>query len=151
MGIAAAPENYQPATPRYIRADDDNEDGQDTDEEGDIKATYLAPKQPPVPKPSQDGPIVPALLKERNPPAEDLQGFSGEELMLQLIDLGKRKEMPTPSQPKRADHLTMLNLHKTMATTSKKLPAFSFPPPQDYIKTLPAAAPEICPEEVPEE
>ena len=27
MGIAAAPENYQPATPRYIRADDDSEDG----------------------------------------------------------------------------------------------------------------------------
>ena len=30
MGIAAAPENYQPATPRYIRADEDSEDGQDT-------------------------------------------------------------------------------------------------------------------------
>ena len=75
MGIAAAPENYQPATPRYIRADyDDSEDGQDTDEEGDVKATYLAPKQPPAPKPSQDGPIVQALLKEKNPPAEDLQG-----------------------------------------------------------------------------
>ena len=71
MGIAAAPENYQPATPRYINADDDSEDGQDTDEEGDIKATYLAPKQPPAPRPSQDGPIVPALLKEKNPPAED--------------------------------------------------------------------------------
>ena len=26
MGITAAPENYQPATPRYIRADEDNED-----------------------------------------------------------------------------------------------------------------------------
>ena len=38
MGIAAAPENYQPATPRYIRTDEDREDGQDTDEEGDIKA-----------------------------------------------------------------------------------------------------------------
>ena len=67
MGIAAAPENYQPATPRYIRADDDSEDGQDTDEEGDVKATYLAPKQPPAPKPSQDGPIVQAPLKEKNP------------------------------------------------------------------------------------
>ena len=38
-----------------------------------------------------------------------------------------------------------------MATTSEKLPAFSFPPPlQDHIKILLAAAPEICPEEVPE-
>ena len=45
MGIAAAPENYQPAIPRYIRADDDSEDGQDTNE-GDVEAIYLAPKQP---------------------------------------------------------------------------------------------------------
>ena len=45
MGIATAPENYQPATPRYIRDDDDSEDGQDTDKEGDIEATYLAPTQ----------------------------------------------------------------------------------------------------------
>ena len=71
--------------------------------------------------------------------------------MLELIDLGKGEETPTPSQPKRADRPTMLKLHKTMATTSEKLPAFSFPPCQDHIKTLPAAAPEICPEEVPEE
>ena len=70
MGIPAAPENYQPATPRYIRADDDSEDGQDTDEEGDIKATYLAPKQTPAPKPSQDGPIAQAPLKEKNPPPQ---------------------------------------------------------------------------------
>ena len=67
MGIATAPENYQPATPRYIRADDDSEGGQDTDEEGDIEATYLAPKQTPAPRPSQDGPIVQAPLKEKNP------------------------------------------------------------------------------------
>ena len=151
MGIAAAPENYQPATPRYIRADDDSEDGQDTDEEGDVEATYLAPKQLPAPKPSQDGPIVPALLKEKNPPAEDPQGSSGEESMPELIDLGKGEETPTPSQPKRAARPTTLKLHKTMATTSEKLPASSFTPPQDHIKTLPAAAPEIFPEEVPEE
>ena len=79
MGIAAAPENYQPATPRYIRADEDSEDGQDTDEEGDIEAPYLAPKQTPAPKPSQDGPIVQAPLKEKNFPAKDPQGSSGEE------------------------------------------------------------------------
>ena len=75
MEIAAAPENYQPATPRYIRADDDSEDGQDTDEEGDVEATYLAPKQPPAPRPSQDGPIVPALLKEKNPPSRRPTGL----------------------------------------------------------------------------
>ena len=151
MGIAAAPENYQPATLRYIRTDDDSEDGQDTDKEGDIEATYLAPKQTPAPKPLQDGPIVQAPLKEKNPPAEDPQGSSGEESMPELIDLGEGEEMPTPSQPKRADSTTTLKLHGKMATTSEKLPAFSFPPLQDHIKTLPAAAPEICPEEVPEE
>ena len=151
MGIAAAPENYQPATPRYVRADDDSEDGQDTDEEGDIETTYLAPKQTPAQKPLQDGPIVQAPLKEKSPPAEDLKGSSGEESMLELIDLAEGEEMPPPSQPKRVDHPTTLKLHEKMATTSEKLPAFSFPPPQDHIKTLPAAAPEIFPEEVPEE
>ena len=94
MGIAAAPENYQPATPRYIRADDDSEDGWDTDEEGDIEATYLAPKQTPALKPLQDGPIVQAPLKEKNPPAEDLQGSSGEKSMPELIDLGEGEKMP---------------------------------------------------------
>ena len=97
MGIAAALENYQPATPRYIRANEDSEDGQGTDEEGDIEATYLAPTQTPAPKPSPDGPIVQALLKEKNPPAEDLQGSSGEESMPELIDLGEGEEMLPPS------------------------------------------------------
>ena len=151
MGTAAAPENYQPAISRYIRADEYSEDGQDTDEEGDIEVTYLAPKQTPAPKPSQDGPIVQAPLKEKNPPAEDSPGSSGEESMPELIDLGEAEEMPPPSQPKRADHPTTLKLHGKMATTSEKLPAFSFPPLQDHIKTLSAAAPKICPEEVPEE
>ena len=50
MGIVAAPENYQPATPRYVKADEDSEDGQDTDQEEDIEAPYLAPKLTPVPK-----------------------------------------------------------------------------------------------------
>ena len=38
MGIAVGPGNYQPAPPRYVRANEDSEDGQDTDEEGDIEA-----------------------------------------------------------------------------------------------------------------
>ena len=75
MGIVAAPENYQPATPRYIRADEDSEDSQDTDEEGDIKAPYLAPKQTPAPKPLQDEPIVQAPSKEKNPSNRRLTGF----------------------------------------------------------------------------
>ena len=151
VGIAAAPDNYQPATPRYIRADEDSEDGQDTDKEGDIEAPYLAPRQTPAPKPLQDGPIVQAPLKEKNPPAEDLQGSSSEESMPELINLGEGEEMPPPSQPKKANCPTTLELPRKRAVTSEKLPAFYFPPLQDHIKTLPAAAPEICPEEVPEE
>ena len=71
--------------------------------------------------------------------------------MPELIDLGKGEEMLPPSQPKWADHLAMQKLHEKMATTLEKLPAFSFPPLQDHIKTLPAPTPETCPEEVPEE
>ena len=38
MGIAVGPGNYQPTSPRYVRANEDSVDGQDTDEEGDIEA-----------------------------------------------------------------------------------------------------------------
>ena len=154
MGIVAAPENYQPATPRYIRADkesEDSEDGQNTDEEGDIEAPYLAPKQTPAPKPLQDEPLVQAPSKEKNPPVEDLQDSSGEESMPELIDLGEGEEILPLSQPKRANRPTTLKLHGKMATASEKLPAFSFPRLQDHIKTLQAAAPEIFQEEVPKE
>ena len=126
MGIAAAPENYQPATPRYIRADEESEDGQDTDEEGNIEAPYLAPKLTPVPKPSKDEPIVQAPSKEKNLPVEDSQDSSGEESMPELIDLEEGEEMPPPSQSKRANCPTTLKLHGKMVTTSEKLPVFSF-------------------------
>ena len=94
MGIAAAPGNYQPATPRYVRANEDSEDGWDLDEEGDTKAPYLAPKQTPVPKPLQDEPIVQAPSKEKNPPAEDSQDSSGEESIPELLDLREGEEVP---------------------------------------------------------
>ena len=151
MGIAAAPGNYQPATCRYVRADEDSENGQDTDEEGDIEAPYIAPKQTPVPKPLQDEPMIQAPSKEKNPPAEDSQDSSGEESIPELIDLREGEEMPPTSQPKMVNCTTTLELHGKIAVTSEKLPAFSFPSLKDHIKTLPVAAPEICPEEVPEE
>ena len=154
MGIAAAPENYQLATPRYIRADnesEDSKDGQGTDEEGDIEVPYLAPKQTPAPKPLQDEPLVQAPSKEKNPPVEDSQDSSGEESIPALIDLREGEEMPPPSQPKRANHPTTSELYGKKMVTSEKLPAFSFPPLQDHTKTLPATVPEICQGEVPEE
>ena len=45
MGISAAPEKYQPAPPRYIRAGENSEDEEDGQhEEEDLEAPYLAPK-----------------------------------------------------------------------------------------------------------
>ena len=134
-----------------MRADEDSEDGQDTDEEEDIEAPYLAPKQTPVPKSSQDEQTAQAPLKGKNAPAEDSQESSGEESIPELIDLREGDEVPPPSLSKKANHPTTLGLHEKMAVTSEKLPAFSFPPLKDHIKTLPAAAPKIHPEEVPEE
>ena len=128
MGIAAAPENYQLAIPRHIRADDDSEDGQDTNEEGDVEATYLALKQPLAPRPSQDRHIVPALLKEKNPPAEDLQGSSGKESMPEFIDLGEGEEMLPPSQPKRADRSTTLKLHEKNGNHIREVASLLLPP-----------------------
>ena len=151
MGIAAAPGNYQPATPRYVRVDEDSEDGQDTDEEGDIEAPYLAPKLTPVPKPSKDEPIVQAPSKEKNPPAEDSQDSSGEESIPELIDLREGEEVQPPTLLKKVNHPTTLELHEKIVVTSEKLQAFSLPPLKDHIKTLPVAAPEICTEEVPKE
>ena len=50
MGIAVGPGDYQLTPPKYVRADEDSMDGQDTDEDEDIEAPYLAPKQNPIPK-----------------------------------------------------------------------------------------------------
>ena len=127
MGIAAGPGNYQPATPRYMRADEDSEDGQDINEEGDIEAPYLAPKQTLAPKPSQDQPTAQAPSKEKNPPAEDSQDSSDEESIPELIDLREGEEVPPPSLSKKANCPTTLGLHKKIAVTSEKLPAFSSP------------------------
>ena len=66
------------------------------------------------------------------------------------MDLREGDEVPPPLS-KKASCPTTLGLHEKMAVTSEKLPAFSFPPLKDHIKTLPAVAPEIHPEEVPEE
>ena len=126
MGIAVGPKNYQPAPPRYVRADEDSEDGQDTDE-GDIEAPYLAPKQTPAPKPSQDEPIVQAPSKEKNPLAEDSQDSSGEESIPELINLREGEEAPPPTLLKKANCPTTLGLHERIVVTSEKLPAFSFP------------------------
>ena len=68
MGINIAPDNYQPASPRYVRADEDSED-----EGEDIEAPYLAPR-PALPSSlSQDGKIEQTPAKDGQTPQENYQ------------------------------------------------------------------------------
>ena len=55
MEISVAPEEYQPAPPRYIRAGENSEDEEnDQDEEEDLEALCLAPKLAPSSRPTQN-------------------------------------------------------------------------------------------------
>ena len=98
----------------------------------------------------QDEPTAQAPLEGKNLLAGDSQNSSGEESIPELINLREGEEVPPPSQSKKANCPTTLGLHEKIEVTSEKLPAFSFLPLKDHIKTLPAAASEICPEEVPD-
>ena len=60
MGISAAPEKYQPAPPRCIKAGENSEDEEDgRDEEEDLEAPYLAPKPALLSGPAQSEESVP--------------------------------------------------------------------------------------------
>ena len=55
MEISVAPEEYQPAPPRYIRAGENSEDEEnDQDLEEDLEAPCLAPKLAPSSRPAQN-------------------------------------------------------------------------------------------------
>ena len=151
MGIAVGPGEYQPAPPRHMRADEDSKDDKDIDEDEDIEAPYLAPKQNPTPKTPQDEQTAPALLKGKFASAKDSQVSSGDEAIPELIDLREEEEVPPPSPPKKANHPTTLGLHEKIAVTTEKLPIFPFPTLQENAKTLLVAAPGVHTEEVPEE
>ena len=94
--------------------------------------------------------MVQALLTEKNPPIEDLQGSSGKESMPKLIDLGEGEEMPAPSQPKRADRPTPIEITWKNGNHIREAASLLLPPSPGSHQILLAAAPEICPEEVPE-
>ena len=104
-----------------------------------------------MPKPSQDEQTAQVPPKGNKAPAEDSQESSGEESIPELIDLREEEEVPPPSPLKRAHHSTTLELPEKTAAAAEKLPVFSFSPLKDHIRTLPATAPEIHPEEVPDE
>ena len=151
MGIAVGPGEYQLASPRYVRANEDSKDDKDIDEAEDIEAPYLAPKQNPTLKTPQDEQTAPTLPKGKFASAKDSQVSSGDESIPELVDLREEEEVPPPSSPKKANCPTTLGLHKKIAVTTEKPPVFPFPPPKENAETLLVAAPGVHTEEVPKE
>ena len=120
MGIGAAPERYQPAPPRYIRAGENSEDEEDgQDEEEDLEAPYLAPKSalPSGPAQSEESAQIPTAGDQI--PAKDLSDLDLSKPMPELIDLREEGEKPSPFPSQKAQHPTML-----------KLPALYSSPPE---------------------
>ena len=126
MRIAVGPGDYQSAPPKYVIADEDSMDGQDPDEDEDIEAPYLVPKQNPIPKTPQDEQTSPAPPKGNSASAEDSQVPSGEESIPELINLREEEEVPPPSPPIRAHCPTTLGLDKKMMAPAET-PNSSYP------------------------
>ena len=102
MGISAAPERYQPAPPRYIRAGENSEDEEDgQDEEEDLEALYLAPKSalPSGPAQSEESAQIPAAGDQIL--AKDLSDLDLSEPMPELIDLREEGEKPSLFPPRK--------------------------------------------------
>ena len=122
MRIAVGPGDYQSAPPQYVRPEEDSTDRQDPDEDEDIEAPYLVPKQNPIPKTPQDEQSSPAPPKDNSASAEDSQVPSGEESIPELINLREKEEVPPPSPPKRAHCPTILGLDKKMTAPAERSP-----------------------------
>ena len=111
MGISAAPEKYQPAPPRYIRAGENSEDGEDgQDEEEDLEAPYLAPKPALLSGPAQSEESVLAPIAGDQIPVNDPLNVNLLEPMPKLIDLREEGERSSPFPAQKAQHPTMLKL-----------------------------------------
>ena len=108
MGISAAPEKYQPALPRYIRAGENSEDEEDgQDEEEDLEAPYLAPKPTLLSGLAQSEKLVQIPAADDQAPAKDL---SDPEFIPELIDLREEGEKSSPFPSQKAQCPTMLKL-----------------------------------------
>ena len=155
MGIAVGPEEYLPASPRYMRDGEDDTDDQDTDEDEDMEAPFLAPKDDPTSRTQQDAQTALLSLKGNTATVKDPQVSSSDKSIPELIDLGKEEDAPPSLPPKRVKCPTTLGLDKKMATTAEGSP---IPPPlfskgKAGKRTTPVAASEanIKVEEVPKE
>ena len=126
MGINVAPDNHQPASPRYVRTDEDSKE-----EEVDIEAPYLAPRPTLSLNLSQNEKMKQAPAKDGQTPMVNPPESSGDESMPKLINLRDGENATTPQ---RAQHPETLKLTALSATG-----------------TQPEVAPETSMKEVPEE
>ena len=141
MGISVAPEKYQLAPPRCIRAGENSEDGEDSqDEEEDLEAPYLAPKPTLLSGPAQSEESVLAPVAGDQIPANDLSNVDLLEPMPELIDLREEGERSSPFPAQKAQHPTML-----------KLPALYSSPLEGQKGNDQGAVTGVCQEKVPEE
>ena len=141
MGISAAPEKYQPAPPRYVRAGENSEDEEDgQDEEEDLEAPYLAPKPALLSGPAQSEESVLVPIAGDRIPEKDLPDADLLEPMPELIDLREEGENPPPFPVQKAQHPTTL-----------KLPAPYSSPPKGQKGNDQGAVTGVCQEKVPEE
>ena len=134
MGISAAPEKYQPASPRYIRPEESSED-----EEEDLEAPYLAPKSslPSGPAQSEESAQIPVASDQT--PAEDLSDSDSSKPVPELIGLRKEGEKLAPFPSQKAQHPTML-----------KLPVLYSSPPKGQKGNNQGTATGVCQKKVPE-
>ena len=156
MGIVVGPEEYLPASPRYVRDGEDDTDDQDMDEDEDVEVPFLAPKDDPITsRTPQDVQAALLSLEGNTATVKDSQVSSSDESVPKLIDLGKEEDAPPPLPPKRVNCPTTLGLDKKITTTAERSPI----PPPPFSKgkagkrTAPVADSEVHIEakEVPEE
>ena len=111
MGISVAPKKYQPAPPRYVRAEESSEDEEDgQDEEEDLEAPYLAPKSALSSGPAQSEELAQIPVAGDQTPAKDLSDSDLSESIPELIDLREEGVKPSPFPSQKAQCPTMLKL-----------------------------------------
>ena len=117
-----APEEYQPAPPRYIRAGENSKDEEnDQDEEEDLEALCLAPKLAPSSRPAQNEGLAQIPMKGGQSPVKDLSESELSESIPELIDLREEGEKPSPFPSQKAQCPTMLKLPVLYSSPPKGL------------------------------
>ena len=138
MGLQVGPAKYQPASPKYVRAEEEEEE-----EDGDVEAPYLAPRDRARAKDCpEDGPLT-----------------SSSESIPAMIDLNKEippYQMLTPPRPGNAFHPATLGLDKKATVVlieNLPPPLLSFDKGKPGKRSTPEVTQEglVAREEVPEE